>query len=413
MQRVFFFLVLLLLYLPLEAQEKAVKEEQQEKKVPFKAALVLLVQLPDSQDSLVFKAKISGLIKSILAKQDFIYFHEDNWKQWLENNNIKHEDLIKGPNIIKMGQDLDVPLIVSAFYGRYNNKFVFELKAYNCIEGYLLGGTLNHKIANLSAYNMIERTVNRFAEKIKLFKKELKYKEEQKYCPKLILNSKQKDITILSPDGKLYGKTENGKLVINKITIPLEKELILYLRKKGYYQKTYNIKLEEKELNIKLPNLLKKSRFESYFKYSSFEFLGLGFGSRLYFLPDINYLSLEEAFYFQNHFGDGQAPLFHNQIQVTYGQYLFPKKESPLRFGLESGAGIIFSVLNLEQDRFFIDPYLLLAGLFMDINLNRLQFFLRSDLKLSMPLGPYLLGWHLMLYRDVFPPISIGVKWKW
>jgi len=165
---------------------------------------------------------------------------------------------------------------------------------------------------------------------------------------------------------------------------------------------------------VALSPLARASRFGVETDWTMGEILGLGGAFRVYVSPDTLFVSPSVYVSGQPPAGTGGNVVFHVDGGVLIGLYLFFPPESVFRFGVSTGAGAFFSWVQSTSLPVFFDPYVDIASLWIETQLPWFSLALRSDLKYALggP-SPNLLGQGLVLWGGIFPPISLGVIFKW
>ncbi|HOX32169.1 MAG TPA: hypothetical protein PLB91_07555 [Spirochaetales bacterium] len=191
--------------------------------------------------------------------------------------------------------------------------------------------------------------------------------------------------------------------------------LVFGLEKEGFWpaRKSFVVKDEERE--IALPRLQPKTRMAAYFSYGSSRRLGAAAALRWYPVADWVYLRAEDAFWCAYDFLPGSRPVFHDELRLGSGAYLFLSPSSPFRLS----AGLGFSGIatwvgssGLEQRSGFD---LCLEPFFWTLEWHRGPWALVLEQRLLYSLGSeggfLARGWAES--PDGVPFLALGVLLKW
>ncbi len=348
------------------------------------------------------------------------------------------EQHLSGIYALSAAQKIDADLLFTGFYRiDEDNRIIIQIKAYDARKERFVAGRLSSGPVGITLFNMINSAVG---EIIPIFERYVVPVNEERAEEEQDENKKLREVILLSDDenAEVYwaGEASAGRIIDGslRLTTVKDSQLVIETRKDGYHPREETIDLveqrkkpgrkesisedestasESEELAFELKPLMKEAQWGVEFLYTAGQALGLGFGLRYYLHPDELFLSGEDYFFLQTAFIGGSSPVFHNDLRVLLGKYIFVPPAARIRIGISTGAGVILTSFAIPGMPFYTDFYLNAVNLWVEWNARNWIFYLRQEHRYMLGLFNNLLGrkWHSDLPWGV--PITFGMVKKW
>jgi hypothetical protein len=144
---------------------------------------------------------------------------------------------------------------------------------------------------------------------------------------------------------------------------------------------------------------------------TSGELLGANFVLRGYGIPDWLFLWVNEALWVQPPATVVARVVYHQDLGVGIGGYLFFPPESPVRLGASTGAGLVISVPSAWNTPLYSDFYIDFLNWWVETSVLGPTLFLRQEYKYALGLGTNLLGQGWLV--NGIPEMTLGVLFRW
>ncbi len=204
---------------------------------------------------------------------------------------------------------------------------------------------------------------------------------------------------------------ENGIAVLPYIPLPENSRLAISLKKDGYYDSSRQVKLLGKEKAYTLPELRPLQNNALVLSWGYGRLLGMGGAYRHYLISDQVFLFGEDDLYLQYGFNPYASPVFHNDIFMGIGAYLFFDPSSAFRVSAALGGGAMLTLLpqKYAQQRFFADYYAVPFCLQFEYFIRGRQLVLEFRAPFAFDTGTGLLGQRWCMISEFLPMITLGV----
>jgi hypothetical protein len=216
--------------------------------------------------------------------------------------------------------------------------------------------------------------------------------------------------------GEQVGRISGGELVVPYTQFEVGTTLPVEVRKDGYHDFSRAFPLEETEIDLQAPRLFPKTRFDAHVRWSFGLTTGFGLGTRVHINPDQLYAGIEHHRTVQTGTRE-DATVRHVDYNLRVGRYIVcPKKPRPisfLRVSVATGLGAVFSDVEGEREREYVDAYVIVGDPTVELSVGRVRFFGRLDLRYALGVGYNLLGRAWIRTPYGLPPISAGVGYAW
>lgn len=226
-------------------------------------------------------------------------------------------------------------------------------------------------------------------------------------------------VVFVSPDEgmvvRLSGDQFIGRVVNGRVTLPADSvvpgsKVVVRKSKAGYHPAEQTVALTPDKA-ISLKPLVKEHGNALELDSTLGQLIGLGSAFRLYVVPDWFFVSAGGYLWMQPPANLALRAVLHTDISAGLSGYVFLEPDAPLRLGLSTGAGVIFSFLTSPGFPVFTDVYIDVFNWWVETRLFGITFFLRQELKYDLGIGTNLLGQGWMIRS--FPPTTLGVVIPW
>lgn len=395
------------------------QENTDENETDFKACIFLNVNLSEHESS-DYETIISEILSVELANIGFTVLESDNWRNIAEQKGLNNNDLLISRNAISVAAETGADIAITGFYYIEESAIIIDFKCYSIKNNRLIASHIDSSRIGLSVHNLIYTAVEDMLPKILAAKEDIggiSQEEEEiltdfsKY--ELTFLSEDEDMEIYILENTFLGNIKDGRLIINTIPFNIGTEINITKKKAGYHSETEIIRIEENNQKITLKPLKKETRFAAEIIWTTGQFFGLGLGMRYYFIPDSFFISADDYFYIQYGFNERSSPVFHDDLRVLAGKYLFFPYSSLFRMGISAGIGCIFSFYSIPDKGLFTDFYIDFSNIWTEWNIKNWAIFLRVELKYSLGIGNNLLGRQIIVPEGIGPSVSLGAVRKW
>ncbi|MBN1525056.1 MAG: hypothetical protein JW904_11265 [Spirochaetales bacterium] len=307
-------------------------------------------------------------------------------------------------------------------YYKQNTSFILDLYVWNINGKRVFAGSTRAR-SSLEMYSRLSEVVQDFSTRTgKLAKaepttttidpdtgEEVKTVREG-FIQQIVLYSWDEGAEIFVNSTILAGVITDGKLVLPYMPLAVNTRMTVEKRMNGYYVDKEEFVLDEEWMELRLRPMEKITTHEGLVLYSLGQFAGFGLGYQYYITPLQFFVGAENYFFLQFSDSGGDNTVFHDDIRVLGGMYLFGEPNSPFRLNLSAGAGVILTYIQLNEAYFFTDFYLNLLNISVEFRAWRVIFFIREEIKMGLGIGNNLLGNKFFFLRGQIPILTFGAK---
>jgi hypothetical protein len=392
---------------------------QDNEQIEFKACIFLNVNL-SLEESSDYEMIISDIISVEMSDIGFSIIEPEIWRKIAESRGLSNTDLLISRNAISVAKEAGADIAITGFYYIEESAIIIDFKCYSVLNERLIASHIDSGRIGLSVHNLIYAAVEEMLPKILSAKQDIGQitEEEQEIIKQdsyfeLTFLSEQDGMEIYLTENNYLGTITDGKLVVDSIPFNIGTEIKIIKKMEGYHTEEVSLLLDEKDMQVKLQPLFKETKLAAEIIWTTGQFFGLGMGMRYYFKPNSFFISSDDYFYFQYGFNDRSSPVFHNDLRILLGKYLFFPFNSIFRIGVSSGFGCIFSFYSIPEKGLYTDFYLNYLNIWTEWNIKKWAIFLRLEGKYTLGLGKNLLGTDFFGSKGYGPPVTIGVIRKW
>ena len=139
---------------------------------------------------------------------------------------------------------------------------------------------------------------------------------------------------------------------------------------------------------------------------------GLGTTYREYMMPDAFFIFVGTYLFVQPPLTSAGAPIYHADLSLGVGDYLFFPPDFPVRLGISAGAGMVTTISGGGVLPPGADLYLNVINWWVETKILGPVIFLRQEWKFTVGLGRNYLGTQWMTVTNI-PPMTLGVMFRW
>ncbi len=194
--------------------------------------------------------------------------------------------------------------------------------------------------------------------------------------------------------GNRIARVSEGEARAPFLPVTPGSQLEARIEKEGYHEDRVVFTADSPETSVELPRLVPAPRWEFSLHYRPEWRYSAGSGLRYYSSPGNHFFGLETTAGFFPDFDAGSMSFYRLDLKGRIGSYLFGDPTGFLRAGVTTGGGIqptaIFDASTGGAEagpQLFVDPYLTLAGGFLEFNFRRIAPFFAIDFEYGFSTG--------------------------
>jgi hypothetical protein len=216
-------------------------------------------------------------------------------------------------------------------------------------------------------------------------------------------------------DSRQAGVIKDGSLTAPFVAFRSGDPVVVSMSKDGYWPRTAVFRPSESDEPIELPALMPRTRQALSAGITSSRLVGASVDYRYYLLPDSLFLRAGDSLWMQSTYTAGSVPVFHDELRLGAGAYLFTQKYSRFRFAAGTGlSGIVTWILPADvAPNLYFDLSLDALWLSLEWHTPTWAIFLEERMSYSFGIDSGLLrrGW----WETATGPMTmtLGVMRKW
>jgi hypothetical protein len=348
-----------------------------------------------------------------LKRQNLSYEDEFLVSSTIEEMKLAGPLLIEKDMVYKLGNQAGVPVVITVEALEKEKFLQFTIKAYDIAGEREI--VVDQKVSRtpVTRYIMINDSITFVTGKLTGDYGVVTLVKEPK-VRKITFFSEHEGMRVFLANGEYLGEIAHSILNVTDREFEIGSELVLIKKLNGYRDGEEVILLEKDKLSVSLSDLVKTQVMALQLNWTYTQLLGVGAGLRYYPVADWMFLSFDNYVYIGKDFTTSNgSETFHNDFRILVGTYLWLGPDSPFRFNLSLGGGVIFTY-PFDREGIFYDYYLNMLNISLELNYQDWSFYIRPELKISMGLGDNsLLDGGPILTANYIPPITVGVLKKW
>ncbi len=309
---------------------------------------------------------------------------------------------------------LEARLLVYGTCSTAGGRLVIQLSAYDTHTKQLVTGSIATGNIDLSLYNVINGVASDLAAKVRTWvaaNLAKEYAGETKLLRTLTLKSPDDGASVYLPGGDYLGTVRNGKLVTEKLQVPVGSTVTLEVRKTGYLTQNSTVRVSAPNDEASLERMWPRTHFVAGLLWTTGFAEGGGLNMRFYLVPDWVYVSYAAYVSAQPPAVAGGGTLVHADNSMTVGTYLLQGPRKFVRLSMSYGMGAISTFLPGGTGS-LSDFYVSFVNPTVDFTFRRLFAYVRINLRFVLDTNGAFLSPGVMGTPN-FPPITAGVGFKW
>ncbi len=375
------------------------------------ACVFPIVDLSDPPDHSDRQDTITEMVGLDLKSAGFQLVPEDDWRAKADASSMTPLDLVTGSSAVALAKTLGADMAVSGYYILADGFITVCVQCLETATGSLVAGFLKKDRFNLGFYNSLHAEITGMLANLGngLDPSPSIASTVPRLLTEMRFTSNQEGMEVLIGGDVIAGFIEEGALVFESPAVPAGTPFVVEKRMGGFHSQRQTVSAAAE---IPLSPLVKSSRIAAEADWTLGQLIGLGGAFRYYILPDSVFFSTSHYLYFQAPYTPGATGVLHYDAGLQAGGYLIWGPESPFRLAVSLGFGTVFSFFFVPGLSPATDVYLNLLNVAAEWNMTGISLFIRPEWKYTLGIGNNLLGLDSMRW-EVFPPITMGVVFRW
>ena len=402
------FTFLAILSLPAIAQDQA--------GTPKKACVVFTMQdLSVGSENRDYEQPITASVSAAFGVGGYSIIPPDEWNGEVQRRALNSRALLAEATAESVAQAVGADLAVTGYFTVEDDRIYISLQCWDVAAGVLATGLQQTARFNLAFYSSLHDKVAEMLPEIRLAERPAQVASGAALVKK---QPTVDDLTFVSPDEGMdvflvddarIGAISDGRLVWKSGGLVQGSPFRVEKRKQGFHTSHETVRAA-KEIRLSRLESEKTKAFE--LDWTLGQLLGLGAALRAYTHPDSTFFFVGSYLYAQPPLTAAGSLVFHYDMNLGVGGYLFFPPDFPVRFGVSTGAGFTLSILTGVAGAGYADLYLNVINWWLETKVLGPVIFLRQEWKFTIGEGPNLLGKQWMMAGDI-PPMTIGVMFRW
>jgi hypothetical protein len=399
------FSFLVLCVLPAAAQDQPALQK--------KSCVVFTMQdLSPSTENAEFAQPITASVRAAIEVGGFSMVGQELWSAEVQRRRLSPRALLAEATALAVAKAVGADMAVTGSYVVQDDQIYVSLQCWDVAAGRLITGLQQKARFNLAFYSFLNDRVTAMLPNIRF--QEQHAQSSAAAAPQLVLP----EITFLSPDDGMeillagdysIGVVSDGKLLWKGGGISPGTDLHIEKRKPGYHTSRQTVRAMRE---IKLSKLEKEHTRAIEVDWTWGQLAGLGSTLRGYLSPDGLFIFSSLYLFMQPPLTSAGSPIFHGDITLGLGGYLFFPPDFPVRLGVSSGLGFVSSNPTSPALPPAADFYIDVINWWIETDLLGPVIFLRQEWKFTLGVGYNYLGTQWMTAANL-PPMTLGVMFRW
>ncbi len=319
------------------------------------------------------------------------------------------------------GVDTDAgEIVIGVFFLAAQNQLFVQFVLYDPQVNTVLGGVLTRSRQGLTVFDSVAAAIEDFRPVIERYiSGEYIALERTGLVESITVEGGTEGAGVFFVN-RFVGTIGGGRLFVPFTQFEIGADLRVRQEKDGYHDVETVVPLESTRVGVELRPLQRETRFDLGVHWSWGQSRGVGIAGRYHLVPDTSFVAIEHYRTLQEAPTDNARNVSFYDSNIAMGRYFFLPYSSILRFSLSLGVGAIVSDVDDLSGREYVDWYILVGSPTAEINLERLSFFVRPELKYALGLGYNVLGrvWVRTAYETddgsvAVPPVTVGARYSW
>jgi hypothetical protein len=306
----------------------------------------------------------------------------------------------------------DTDVVVAAFYLVQGDTLVIQFALYDPKVKTMLGGVLTRARKGLTIFASVSEAVTQFGPAIQRYVQGgYQVQPPTGIVERIEVTGPQDGSRVVLLDREV-GTVSGGSLVVPYTQFEIGSTIPVRVTKSGYHTFEGSYKLDSAQVSLRLPALLRETRLDADLAWTFGQATGMGFGGRVYIVPDTLFVGIEHYRTFD--YGSfSVAAVRHYDTNVQVGRYVIFSDASIIRLHLALGAGLIVTDVAGIGGQDYMDWYVLAGDPTAELRLGPVKVFFRPELHYALGVGYNLLGRTWVKTPYGIPPLTIGARYSW
>jgi hypothetical protein len=378
-----------------------------------KTCVVYTIQdLSAGTETADYAQPITASISAAIEVSGFGMVPTDTWGIEAKKGNLTPRALLGETAGIAVARALNADLAVSGYYAVQGDQIFISLQCWDVAAGRLLTGLQEKARFNLAFYSYLHDHVAAMLQRV------VPGQEPGASPPASAEGGTLNEISFLSPDegmeiriaGDLsIGTITDGKLLWKPDGVSQRTSFLVEKRKQGFHTSWQTVNAVEE---IGLTKLEKEYQYGREVDWTWGQLAGLGTTYRSYLAPDELFVFAGTYLFVQPPLTAAGSAIFHADLNLGLGGYLFFPPGFPVRLGISGGLGMVTTISAGGVLPPAADLYLDVINVWLETDILGPVIFLRQEMKYALGLGRNYLGTQWMMAAN-FPPVTLGVMFRW
>lgn len=375
------------------------------------ASVFVLADYSGSPAGAERQGPITEAVQQEFATAGFRIVAPERWREEAGKLSLRQADLIAGPAAIAVALAANADIAVTGFYAVQENRILVSVQVYDTRAGVLAAAFLRAWRFNIGFYNSLHSELADLLERVSFSTApRLAARAEEVRVPQILFTSPQEGMEVLVEGDRSAGRVSGGTLAYGAGGLKAGAALRVEKRLEGYHTAWETVAAAPRTA---LAPLSKMDRRAWEFDWTLGQVAGVGAALRIYLVPNWLLLGFSDYLYAQPPAVSSAVWVFHNDTQLSVGQYLFFPPESVFRMGISAGLGVLVSQVGAAGISAYGDPYVSLGSPWCEVRLGDASLLLRVDLKVTFRTAASILRPELLHWGGFFPPVTLGVVLPW
>ncbi len=374
-----------------------------------KACVLPFMDLTPEKGDQDRKTAFFNAVHSEIQAAGFELLPQERISEAAKKLSLSPADFNEGRAAVSVGSECGADLAVSGFFSLEGDRILASVSCYDVNGRALAGGFMRSWRFNLGIYTSLHSEMAGFLPRVKLTAPAGKAAASQAAVLSQVTFTCPQDGMEVGFAGETgAGRIEGGKLSLETAGMQAGSTLLVEKKMGGFHTAWQTVKVGTE---IPLTPLRPRSTYAVEANWTGGQLLGLGAAFRYYTIPDSFFFAVSFYPYAQYPSNTGANAALHFDLALQAGGYVLGAPDSMFRLGVSTGLGTIVSAV-LYSEPIYADWYLNVANLWIELNLPRIAFFLRPELKYTLGSGVNALGKDILHY-DYGIPITLGALFRW
>jgi hypothetical protein len=389
--------------------------QQQDAGAKTQCAVFTLQDFSTGTENRDYEQPITASVSAAFEVGGYSVIPPEKWSSEAQKRGLDTRALLTESAALSVAQAVGAALAVTGYFTVVDESIYISLQCWDVAAGALAGGLQQTARFNIAFYSSLHDRVAEMLPKIRLTQSPALIGAggaPVKRVPTL------SNLTFVSPDEGMevflvdrtrIGAISDGKLVWKTGGLVLGSVFSVEKRKRGFDPSQETVRVASE---VRLSRLVSEQKRALEVDWALGQLLGLGAALRVYTRPDTTFFFIGNYLFAQPPLNAAGNPVFHYDMNLGVGAYLFFPPDSVVRFGVSTGAGAILSYLTGPASSSYTDLYLDVFNWWLETRVLGPVIFLRQEWKFTTGGGSSLLGTGWMMIGNV-PPVTLGVMFRW